>query len=265
MKFLNRETSPIAAAVWTQIDGVFTPLLSQRLKLRSLVGFTPVPFETDAVATGNLKTIISSEELTLSVRKPIPMVEIRYDFDLPKSIVEAFKRDKPDFDDSVFKKVSNRFSAVENSLILDGVIEADIEGILNNIPRKPIHAKHTKGLIDAVASMIAAFGAEFVEGPYKLVLSTATLIKMVAESEGGVSVKSRLETLIGPNFFVVCENIGDDKILALSQRGGDFILYNGLDVSIGFAEEKEESYTLFISESCTFRIINPEAAVLITL
>ncbi|MGZ8546431.1 MAG: encapsulin, partial [Sulfuricurvum sp.] len=197
MKFLNRETSPIAVAVWEQIDAAFTPFLAQRLKLRGLVGFTPVPFETDALATGNLKTLTSSEGLTMSVRKPIPMVEIQYDFDLPKSIVEAFKRDKPDFDDSVFKKVSNRFSAVENSLILEGVKGAGIEGILNNIPHKPIQTKHTKGLIDAVASMIAAFGAEFVEGPYKLVLSTATLIKMVAESEGGVSVKTRLEMLLG--------------------------------------------------------------------
>lgn len=265
MKFLNRETSPIAAAVWSQIDGVFTPLLSQRLKLRGLVGFTPVAFETDAIATGNLKTLTSSEHLTLSVREPIRMVEIRYDFDLPKSVVEAFKRDKPDFDDSVFKKVSNHFSSVENSLILEGVSEAEIEGILKKIPRKPIHAKNTKGLIDAVASMIAAFGAEFVEGPYKLVLSTATLIKMVGESEGGVSVKSRIETLLGANFFVVCESIGDDKILALSQRGGDFAFYNGLDVSIGFAGEKGDSYALFLTESCTFRIINPEAALLITL
>ncbi len=265
MKFLNRETSPIAAAIWTQIDSVFTPMLSQRLKLRSIVGFTSVPFETDAVATGKLKTLSSVKELTLSARKPIAMVEIRYDFDLPKSIVEAFKRDKPDFDDTVFKEVTNRFSAVENSLILEGLKEADIEGILSKIPSKPIHAKHTKGLIDAVALMMVAFKAEFVEGPYKLVLSTATLIKMVAESEGGISVKSRLETLLGADFFVVCESIGDDKILALSQRGGDFVLYNGLDVSIGFSEEKADSYALFITESCTFRIISPEAAVLITL
>lgn len=265
MKFLNRETSPIPAAVWDQIDSVFAPLLSQRMKLRSLVGFTSVPFETDAIATGNLKSLISADDLTLSVREPIRMVEIRYDFDLPKAIVEAFKRDKPDIDDTVFKKVSNRFSAIENSLILEGVKEAQIEGLLKYIPRQPIHAKDTKGLIDAVASTMAAFGGAFVEGPYKLVLSTATLIKMVTESEGGVSVKNRLETLLGADFFVVCESIGDDKILALSQRGGDFALYNALDVSIGYAEEKAESYTLFIIESCTFRIINPEAALLITL
>ncbi|MBN2870916.1 MAG: encapsulin [Campylobacterales bacterium] len=264
MKFLNRETSPISSAVWSQIDAVFTPLLSQRLKLRSLVGFTPVAFETDAIATGNLTSLASSEHLSMSIREPVRMVEIRYGFDLPKSVVEDFKRDKSDFDDTVFKHVANRFSAVENSLILEGVKEAQIEGILNNIPRKPIHAKNTKGLIDAVASMIAAFGAEFVEGPYKLVLSTATLIKMVGESEGGVSVKSRLESLLGANFFVVCESIGDDRILALSQRGGDFALYNGLDVSIGFSEEKEDAYALFMTESCTFRILNPEAALLIT-
>ena len=265
MKFLNRETSPISPAVWSQIDGVFAPMLAQRLKLRSIVGFTPVPFETDAVPTGNLRPLPSSGEVDIAVREPLAMVEIRYDFDLPKSVVEAFKRDKPDFDDAVFKKASNRFSAAENSLLLEGVEEAGIEGILKNVPRKPIHAENTGGLIDAVASMIAAFGSDFVEGPYKLVLSTATLIKMVAESEGGVSVKSRIENLLGANFFIVCENIGDDKILALSQRGGDFALYSALDVSLGYTGEKTDSYTLFLTESCTFRILNPEAALLIAL
>lgn len=265
MKFLNRETSAIAAAVWEQIDAVFIPMLSQRLKLRSLVGFTPVPFETDAVATGKLKTLSSADKLSISARKALEMVEIRYDFDLPKSIVEAFKRDLPDFDDTVFKEASKRFSAVENSLILEGVKETGIEGILNKSPHKPIHAKHIKGLIDAVGLMIAAFKSEFVEGPYKLVLSIATLSKMIAESEGGISIKSRLENLLGTDFFVVCESIGDEKILALSQRGGDFILYNGLDVSVGFSEEKADSYALFMTESCTFRIITPEAALLITL
>lgn len=265
MKFLNRETAPISSAVWGQIDSAFTPMLAQRMKLRSLVGFTPVPFETDAIATGNLTPLSSAEGMTVSVREPIRMVEIRYDFELPKSIVEAFKRDKPDFDDSIFKKISNRFSSVENSLILEGIKGTEMEGILKKIPRKAIHAKSTKGLIDAVASMLAAFGAEFVEGPYKLVLSTATLIKMVTESEGGVTVKSRLETLLGANFFIVCETIGDDKILALSQRGGDFVFYNGLDVSIGYTEEKADSYSLFLTESCAFRVLKPEAAVLITL
>ena len=265
MKFLNRETSPISAAVWSQIDGVFAPMLSQRLKLRSAVGFSPVPFETDAIPTGNLKPLSASNGVELSVREPVRMIELRYEFDLPKSVVEAFKRDKPDFDDTVFKKASNHFSAAENALILEGVKEAGIEGILKNIPRKPIHAKNTKGLVDAVASMMATFGGDFVEGPYKLVLSTATLIKMVGESEGGVSIKSRIENLLGANFFVVCEGIGDDKILALSQRGGDFAFYNALDVSLGYAGEKEGSYTLFLTESCTFRIVTPEAALLITL
>ncbi len=265
MKFLNRESSPIAPAIWNQIDTEFTALLSQRLKLRGTVDFTPVPFETDAIPTGNLTSLKSEGGLEVQMRVPLSMVEIRHEFELPKKVVEEFKRDKPDFDDAVFKKVANAFSNAENNVILSGLKEANIEGILANIPYKPIKAKDTKGLIDAVSSMLGAFGSEFVSGPYKLILSTSTLIKLVGESEGGVSVKDRLEAMLGQDFFVVCEAMGNDKILALSQRGGDFTLYNGLDVSIGYVGEKKDSFTLFMMESCSFRVMSPEAALLITL
>jgi uncharacterized linocin/CFP29 family protein len=265
MKFLNRESSPIAPAVWSQIDAEFTTLLSQRLKLRSAVDFVPVSFETDSVATGSLKPLSSKGGVAMSARVPLPMVEICYDFEMPKAVIEEFKRDKPNFDNTVFKNAANTFSGIENTLILDGLKSAAIEGILTHIPHKPIKTKDTKGLIDAVSSMIAAFAGDFVAGPYKLVLSTATLIKMVGESEGGVSIKDRLEAVLGANFFVVCEAIGNDKILALSTRGGDFALYNGLDVSIGYSGEESESYKLFMMESATFRVINPEAALIISL
>lgn len=265
MKILNRESSPIAPAIWSQIDTEFTTLLSQRLKLRGTVDFTPVTFETDAIPTGNLTSLKSEGGLEVQMRVPLSMVEIRHEFELPKKVIEEFKRDKPDFDGAVFKKVANAFSNAENNVILSGLKEANIEGILANLSYKPIKAKDTKGLIDAVSSMLAAFASEFVGGPYKLILSTATLIKLVGESEGGVSVKERLESLLGKNFFVICEAIGNDKILAISQRGGDFAFYNGLDVSIGYVEEKKDSFTLFMMESCSFRVINPEAALLITL
>ncbi len=265
MKFLNRESSPIAPAIWSQIDTEFTALLGQRLKLRGTVDFVPVAFETDAIPTGNLASLKSEDGLEVQMRVPLSMVEIRHEFELPKKIIEEFKRDKPDFDDTVFKKVTNVFSNAENDVILSGLKEAHIEGILADIPYKPIKAKNTKDLIGAVSSMLAAFASEFVGGPYKLILSTATLIKLVGESEGGVSVKKRLEALLGTDFFVVCEAIGDDKILAISQRGGDFTFYSGLDVSIGYVDEKKDSFTLFMMESCSFRAMNPEAALLITL
>lgn len=265
MKFLNREASPIAPAIWSQIDAEFTALLSQRLKLRGTVDFTPVAFETDAIPTGNLTSLKSKSEVAVQARVPLSMVEIRHEFELPKKVIEEFKRDKPDFDDTVFKKVTNAFSNAENNVILSGLKEAHIEGILANIPYEPIKAKDTKELIGAVSSMLAAFASQFVGGPYKLILSTATLIKLVGDSECGVSVKKRLEALLGADFFVVSETIGDDKILAISQRGGDFTFYSGLDVSVGYVEEKKDSYTLFMMESCSFRAMNPEAALLITL
>lgn len=263
MKLLNREASPLSGEVWNQIDSEFTTFLSQRLKMRSVVDFTAVAFETDAIPTGELSPIETEGEVSLQARTPLNMMEVRYDFEIPKTVIEELKRDKPNFDDAIFKRVANTFSRVENTIILNGVPETGAAGILSDIPYETIQAKDTKGLIEAVSKMLGTFAGEFVDGPFKLVLSTATLIKMIGESEGGVNIKSRLEALLGADFFVICEAIGDDKILAISQRGEDFSFYNGLDVSIGYTGETEEAYQLFMMESCAFRVVSPEAALII--
>lgn len=265
MKFLNRETSPIAPAVWAQIDSTLGALLSRRLKMRSVVDFTTVDFATDAIATGELRRISSEDGVTVSARNPINMVELCYEFTLPKSVVEELKRDKEDFDDTVFRESANTFSAIENGMILDGLDAAGIEGLLDAIERDPIAAGSVDGLVDAVSAMMARFGSDFVGGPFRLVLSAATLVKMIGASEGGVSVKDRVESILGAGSLVVSEAVGNDKILALSARGGDFIFYNGLDVSVGYAGETDDAYTLFIMESCALRILAPEAAQVIKL
>lgn len=265
MKFLNRETSPIAPAVWAQIDGTLSELLSQRLKMRSVVDYTTVDFATDAIATGELRPISSENGITVSARNPVNMVELCYEFSLPKSVVEALKRDKKNFDDTVFRESANLFSTIENGMILDGLDAAGIEGLLEAIERDPIAADGVEGLVDAVSAMMARFGSDFVGGPFRLVLSAATLVKMVGASEGGVSVKERIEHILGTENLVVSNAVGDDKLVALSARGGDFIFYNGLDVSVGYAGETDDAYTLFIMESCALRILAPEAAQIITL
>jgi uncharacterized linocin/CFP29 family protein len=47
----------------------------------------------------------------------------------------------------------------------------------------------------------------------------------------------------------------------LSLRGGDYELHVGQDLSIGYAFHDRQSVELFITESFTFRTIEPAAAV----
>ena len=49
--------------------------------------------------------------------------------------------------------------------------------------------------------------------------------------------------------------------LLLSVRGGDFELTVGQDLSIGYAYHEKHKVELFLTESFTFRVLEPTAAV----
>jgi uncharacterized linocin/CFP29 family protein len=47
----------------------------------------------------------------------------------------------------------------------------------------------------------------------------------------------------------------------LSLRGGDFLLDCGQDLSIGYVDQDADLVRLYIEESFTFRVLEPDAAV----
>jgi uncharacterized linocin/CFP29 family protein len=49
--------------------------------------------------------------------------------------------------------------------------------------------------------------------------------------------------------------------IVLSLRGGDFLLDCGQDLSIGYVDHDADLVRLYIEESFTFRVLEPDAAV----
>jgi len=47
----------------------------------------------------------------------------------------------------------------------------------------------------------------------------------------------------------------------LSLRGGDFVLDCGQDLSIGYLQHDARTVRLYLEESFTFRVVEPDAAV----
>jgi uncharacterized linocin/CFP29 family protein len=54
---------------------------------------------------------------------------------------------------------------------------------------------------------------------------------------------------------------GLDDAVVLSQRGGDFHLAVGQDLSIGYSHHDAQNVYLYLEESFTFHIAEPDAAV----
>lgn len=266
MEILNRGNAPFGDGVWGEVDTVMGEFLSKRLTLRSVVDFVDgYGYDTDAITTKQLKKVQSKGGLSISTREPLRMVEIKKSFKLPAEVIEDIKRGVSDYDDSVFADATNEFAASENNMILQGIKQAGIEGILANKEVQSINANSTKEILSAVAKAIGMFNKEFVQGGFKLVISSATMAKLYTEFFDGISVKAKLDDILSTGQIVINEDIGDDTALIISQQGEDFEFYSGLDVSIGFEKELKDGVELFLLETCAFRVLGPEAAIAIKL
>jgi len=54
-----------------------------------------------------------------------------------------------------------------------------------------------------------------------------------------------------------------EDALVVSERGGDFKLILGQDLSIGYEDREKDAVRLFITETFTFQVVNPEALILL--
>ena len=266
MEILNRTNAPFSSGVWSVIDDTMSEFLSKRLSLRGVVDFKDqYTYETDAVSTKQLKTISDKKGLCISTREPIKMVEIKKSFKLSNDVLEQIKRGIEEFEDGELANAANEFAAVENNMILEGLKEAGFSGIANDPEVKSIDVKSTKDILSSVAKSLGIFNKDFVDGGFKLVLSSTTMAKLYTEFFDGISVKTKLDDILGSGAIVVNEDIGDDRAMLVSQRGGDFEFYSGLDLSVGFEKADKDSVELFLIQTCALRILSPEAAIVLNL
>ncbi len=266
MEILNRTNAPFSSAVWSVIDESMSEFLSKRLSLRGVVDFKDqYAYDTDAVSTKQLKKLSDKKGLSISIREPIKMVEIKKTFTLSNDAIEQIKRGVDDFEDEELANAANEFATVENNMILEGLKEAGFSGIANHSEVKNMDVKSIKDILSSVAKSLGIFNKEFVDGNFKLVLSSSTMAKLHTEFFDGISVKTKLDDILGSGAIVINEDIGDDRAMIISQRGGDFEFYSGLDLSVGFEKVNKDSVELFLIQTCALRVVGPEAAIVFNL
>jgi len=80
-----------------------------------------------------------------------------------------------------------------------------------------------------------------------------------AATEDGRPIARRIEQLIVDRPIVQSEALQGAALL--TARGGDYELTVGQDLSIGYAYHTKHEVELYVTESFTFRVLEPAAAV----
>jgi uncharacterized linocin/CFP29 family protein len=263
MNDLRREQAPISSEGWEQIDQEARRALKTTLAARKVVDFSgPHGWSESAVNVGRVTRIgkAPAPDVSAALRQVQPLVELRATFEVSRAEIDAIARGAKDADLESVREAACRIAFAEDKIVFHGYKEGSVVGMCEAAAETAVALTDDFERYPAsVAEALDTLRRAGVDGPYALALGPrcyAGLSKTVTKA--GYLMMHIVQRLIdGP---VVWAPAVDGAVL-VSQRGGDFELVVGRDVSIGYLDHSPTSVRLYLEENVTFRVLASEAAV----
>jgi uncharacterized linocin/CFP29 family protein len=259
---LKRSLAPLTEEAWHAMDEAAVRTLKGHLSARTLVDFSgPHGWTYGAVNLGRLDIAKKQpvEGVPWGVRTVLPLVEVRVPVILPQMEVDNISRGCKSADLSAVEEVARKVALFEESAIYKGFAAGQIKGIVQESSHRPITLPATAELYgEAVAAGTKALSMAGVSGPYALVLGAECYYALLQDGHGGYPPRQIIRDMLQGD--VLWSPALEGGVL-LSTRGGDFELTVGQDLAMGYAGHDRSNVELFLTESFTFRVLNPQAAV----
>lgn len=264
---LKRALAPITSEAWAEIDRVAKRTLEPYLSVRRVVDFSgPHGWTMAALNLGRLEVPENHTVggVTWGTRMVLPLVEVRIPFSLEIFELDNVSRGAQDANLQPLEYAAIQAATFEENAVYRGFEAGGIDGILKvalhesiPLPPDPTHYPET------VAQATLALKKAGVEGPYNLVVGQEAYKILRRGIVGGHRLLSVVEDmLLGGGVHWSSALTGG---LLLSARGGDFELTVGQDISIGYSSHDRHKVDLFFTESFAFRVLDPAAAVALTV
>jgi uncharacterized linocin/CFP29 family protein len=262
MDLLKRELAPVLPEAWAAIDAEAARVLKLNLAARKLVDFSgPKGWKKAAVNTGRLKLVPEKgePEVHLGIREVQPLVEVRVPIKLPIMELDSVARGATNPDLTPVVKAAEKVAHLEDAAIFNGLKAADITGLLPASTHPTVKLPGDIVLLPrAVVSATEALMKAGVSGPHALVLGAELYDQVYACSVEGHPLTRQLAPLLVEK---IVRTTAFDGGAVVSLRGGDYELTVGQDLSVGYAHHEKHDVELYLTESFTFRVLEPAAAV----
>lgn len=260
MDLLRKELAPIGADVWEEIEAQAREVFLNTLTARQVVDVNgPHGFAYNALPLGRLKSIAGKGEVKYGLYQVAPLLEARVDFVLNRWELDNLTRGAKDIDLDPVVAAAQKMAQFEESLIYDGLSAANITGLLATKPTKglPTLPADAAAFIECIANDVQTLRANGISGPYSLVINPKKW-QALAASVKGYPLAKLISSLITGKIVMSPAVPG---MIVLSERGGDFEMTLGQGLSVGYESHDKENITFFITQSLTFRVIEPRALI----
>lgn len=266
MNHLYRELAPISEAAWEQIEDEAKTRLVTYLAARKLVDLSgPHGWDYSATDLGRVAEVASpAEGVRAAQRRVLPLVELRAEFSVSREELDDADRGAGDIELPELDEVVRQMAEAENVSVFHGYAAAGILGISERSSHPPIDFEEDMEQYPKVVAQAAdVLRQAGIGGPYGLAISPEIYTGIVETTEhGGHLLLDHLRQILGGPLVWAP---GVQGGIVLSLRGGDFVLDSGQDLSIGYLAHDAQTVRLYVEESFSFRVLEPDAAVTLHL
>jgi len=259
MDILKKELAPLSTRVWEEIESRAAEILRSRLSARKVVRVDgPKGWNFTAVPEGRLDLVDDTGDVKAGVFRVAPLSEARVRFTLNRWEMDNLNRGAKDIDLHSLDAAVEKIADFEEKAIYHGFKAGGIVGLSESAVHKPVvFGKDGSSIMESVSVALITLRASHAQGPCTLVVGTKAWMALNKEIQG-IPLVERIERLIGGK---VVHSLAIDGAFLLPYDNENLELTIGQDFAIGYESHDTKDVTLFLTESFTFRVLDPNLVV----
>lgn len=259
---LKRSLAPVTNEAWTEIDEQARQILAGNLSARRSVDVNgPHGWSFAAVNLGSVTAAktAAAKGVNWGIRDVLPLIEIRIPFKLGIWELDNITRGSKTAALEAVDEAASQAAQFEEKTVYYGFNAGGISGILNSSSNRAVSFSPSPSTFaGTVETAIHAIQSRGIGGPFDLVLGRKPYQVLAIGNAEGFPLKQKIKDMIGGSIHWSPALEGGAVI---SRRGGDYELTLGQDFSIGYHSHDSKDVNLYLTESMTFRVLEPGAAV----
>jgi uncharacterized linocin/CFP29 family protein len=196
----------------------------------------------------------------LSVPDVLLLTEIRADFSLPWTAIDAFERMGPILEQDSIEQAARETAFAEDRFVFYGT--PDHAGLLTSTdtPRIALSDWSIPGrVVTDLLSAVQKLNEHGIKGPYAAVMSPLHYYAYLRNTVEGYPAAKQVGLVVDE----VHSSPVVEGAAVFSTRGGDFVITVGGDFSVGYRWHDEKAVHLFCVETIAAQLLTPEALCLI--
>ncbi|MCF6464084.1 family 1 encapsulin nanocompartment shell protein [Clostridium sp. Cult1] len=256
---LYKELAPITKEAWEEIEDRLMEVFKTYLSARRVVKVEgPKGLDFNVITDGRLGEIKEDGDLCYGNYQVLPLTEARVEFEMDRWELDNITRGAKDIDYEPLEKAAKKIALFEENAVYNGLESANIKGLIKSVEGETLDfGNDPNSIMESITEGLIKLKEVYQEGPFTLIVGEKAYKKIISK-ETSYPLEKRIEDLLGHK--IVYSHVLDGALLVPYDHE-DLELTIGQDLSIGYQYNDNKKVRFFITESFTFRVLDPSIII----